>query len=565
STIVPAKTQVSTEQPDDQGRIVFETDKAITVIRSQLSNLLSDDNFNFRDISNDNLDTLIEFQPFGPAATAGDSFMLGFAEALPASTIHFYVWSPRPVNNNGAVVSQCFHHTERVTSTRLAWEYWNGREWSSLTLLKDDTTAFTRSGEILIKAPAEGSMASEIFGELEQARFWIRARITHAGYEQAPAIVAIRTNVAPVTQAQTIEYESIGGSNGEIDQTHRLRYSPLIAGSLVLEIDEGDGYREWQEVVDFYGSGKDDPHYVLNRGTGEIRFSDGTKGRVPVANAKNRSNIRARIYRFGGGKRGNVAANKINQLQNTLNGIKAEDVSNLFESVGGADEETLDAAIRRAPQTLKSRERAVTAEDYEALALRSTNIARAKALPLYHPHHPTIEVPGVVTVMVIPDIDDPAPVPSAGTLKTVCHFLDQRRLLTTELYVLGPQYQRVQVHAQLIAEDTADLAEIKSAALDNLALYFHPLHGGEDSDPEKPQDDPERSGGGWPFGGDIYYSLLYRRLLFSGVKRIVSLAIEVEGEPYPQCQDVPIDKGILLLSGEHTIDIDYELNNGVAG
>ncbi|MEO0443354.1 MAG: hypothetical protein AAFZ92_06385, partial [Pseudomonadota bacterium] len=241
-TIVPAKTQVSTEQADDQGRILFETDKAITVIRSQLSHLLSDDNFNFRDITNDNLDTLTEFQPFGPAAAQGDSFMLGFDAALPETTVHLYVWTPQPANNNGAVMSQCFQNTDPVTSTRLAWEYWDGREWSRTSLLKDDTAAFSRSGEIQIKAPAEGRMASEIFGELAQARFWLRVRITHSGYEQAPAIVAIRTNVAALTQAQTIEYESVGGSNGEIDQIHRLRYSPVIAGSLVLEVDEGAGY-----------------------------------------------------------------------------------------------------------------------------------------------------------------------------------------------------------------------------------------------------------------------------------------------------------------------------------
>jgi hypothetical protein len=180
-------------------------------------------------------------------------------------------------------------------------------------------------------------------------------------------------------------------------------------------------------------------------------------------------------------------------------------------------------------------------------------------MPLHHPDFPGVEVPGVVSVLVIPDIDDPAPVPSTGTLQTVCAYLNQRRLMTTEVYVLGPVYRTVRVVASLVAEESADLAEVKDAALDNLALYFHPLHGGEDSDPDKPLDDPERNGTGWPFGGDIYYSLLYRRLLRPGVKRIAELTIEIDGEPYPACRDVPLEDGMLLVSGEHEIRLDYEV------
>ena len=55
----------------------------------------------------------------------------------------------------------------------------------------------------------------------------------------------------------------------------------------------------------------------------------------------------------------------------------------------------------------------------------------------------------MVTVIVVPDGDGPAPTPSEGTLRTVCAYLDQRRLLTTELYVIKPTYQRVEIHAEV--------------------------------------------------------------------------------------------------------------------
>ncbi len=555
--IVPAKTQIGSAEPDEQGRIVFETDRAVTVVRAKLLNLVAHDGFAFRDLSNDNLDTTVSFQPFGPAAIANNSFMLGFDEPLPEVTFQLSVWKPQPTR--GAVVSRCESAATPRVGVQLRWEYWDGAEWSPLTLLKDESAAFTQNGDIQLRGPKAGSMAARTVGTLTTPRYWIRARIVNAGYEEAPRLLAVRINTVTVTQAETWELEPVGGSNGEVDQILRLRNTPVLAGSLVLEVDEGNGFQPWSEVPDFFGSGPDDPHYVLNRATGEIRFGDGKNGRVPVANANNRTNVRARVYRAGGGKRGNVAANTLTRVLDAVTGLDANNVTNPFPAAGGRDEQGVNDAIRRAPQVLKHHDRAVTAEDFEALAMQAANIARAVALPLHHPDYPGIEVPGVVTVLVVPDVEGEAPVPNAGTLSAVCAYLNQRRLLTSELYVKGPTYKTVVVHAELVAEDSADLAEIKAQALDSLALYFHPIRGGEASDPTLPVDDPARSGGGWPFGGDIYYSLLYRRLLFRGVKRLVSLRIELDGELYPECRDVPIDVGVLLRSGEHQIDVNYEV------
>lgn len=555
--IVPAKTQIGSAEPDEQGRIVFETDRAVTVVRAKLLNLVAHDGFAFRDLSNDNLDTTVSFQPFGPAAIANNSFMLGFDEPLPEVTFQLSVWKPQPTR--GAVVSRCESAATPRVGVQLRWEYWDGAEWSPLTLLKDESAAFTQNGDIQLRGPNAGSMAARTVGTLTTPRYWIRARIVNAGYEEAPRLLAVRINTVTVTQAETWELEPVGGSNGEVDQILRLRNTPVLAGSLVLEVDEGNGFQPWSEVPDFFGSGPDDPHYVLNRATGEIRFGDGKNGRVPVANANNRTNVRARVYRAGGGKRGNVAANTLTRVLDAVTGLDANNVTNPFPAAGGRDEQGVNDAIRRAPQVLKHHDRAVTAEDFEALAMQAANIARAVALPLHHPDYPGIEVPGVVTVLVVPDVEGEAPVPNAGTLSAVCAYLNQRRLLTSELYVKGPTYKTVVVHAELVAEDSADLAEIKAQALDSLALYFHPIRGGEASDPTLPVDDPARSGGGWPFGGDIYYSLLYRRLLFRGVKRLVSLRIELDGELYPECRDVPIDVGVLLRSGEHQIDVNYEV------
>src|SRR5262249_8436481 len=160
----------------------------------------------------------------------------------------------------------------------------------------------------------------------------------------------------------------------------------VLDGSLVLEIDQGNGGEVWTPVSDFFGSSPIDQHYVLDRTTGEIRFGEGRNGSIPVANAANPDgNIVATQYRFGGGKRGNVGAGATKTLTTSITGIDDGLVANLLPAFAGRDEETLDEAKKRAPRSLRSRSRAVTAEDFEYLAKQAATIKRAKALPLYHP------------------------------------------------------------------------------------------------------------------------------------------------------------------------------------
>jgi hypothetical protein len=160
----------------------------------------------------------------------------------------------------------------------------------------------------------------------------------------------------------------------------------------------------------------------------------------------------------------------------------------------------------------------------------------------------------VVSVIVVPEPDDPedpAPMPTEGTLRTVCAYLDKRRLATTELYVIAPRYREIVVTAELVCKDDADLAEVKHLALSALERYFHPLTGGEDSS-------LDQEGSGWPFGGDIFYSLVLQRLLVPGTRRVASLMLTLEGETAEPCTDVALEDNALLRNGIHAISVRYE-------
>ena len=550
-TIVPARTQIFAGEPDEQGPIIFETDWALTTLTAKLNVVQTFDGLTYNDVTEANQDPTLRFEPFGSQVNTNNALLIGFDQAFPQVAFNLSFWVAE--SKGGIGLARCVPDDIRVfVSAELAWEYWNGKQWAPLTVLKDETAALTRSGHIHFRAPAEGRMQpSREVGQIEEPHYWLRARVIRADYQQTPALLAIRTNTVTATQAATIEAEVVGGSNGRPDQAVALASTPVLDRTLTLQVDEGEGFQTWTEVGDFFGSGPDDLHYVLNRTTGEIRFGDGSRGRVPTANPSRRANFLAKVYRIGGGKRGHVAAGTLTSLQSSVNGIDVNGITNVFASYGASDEETLDQLRARAPRILKSRDRAVTPEDFELLAVRAAGIARAKALPRHHPDFPGVEVPGVVTIIVVPDSDDPAPIPTAGTLKTVCAYLDQRRLLTTELYVVKPTYRIVKVTAELVASDDADLAEVKLYAEATINRYFNPLTGGEDSSAETP-------GPGWPFGGDIFYSLVYRRLLFNGVKRVASIAIELDCVKHPVCQDVPVAAGVLLTNGEHDIQVRYD-------
>lgn len=546
--IVPLHTQLETEEPDEAGRaIVFETERALVALTAPLDAVQTDNGVSLTDVSSFNAQGDQGFHPFGPGARPGAALLLGFNSILdfPSVEINLMVWV-KSRRSGKPFYATCGEILPPPAT--IQWEYWNGKEWRSLDLLKDETAAFSRSGHVYLNAPAKGQMVRDTIGKVAGPRYWIRARLTAGSYQHAPQLLAVRTNTVGVLQAETIDAEILGGSNGRPEQVFVLANKPVLDGSLKLVVDEGEGEVPWQEVKDFFASGADDLHYVLNRTTGEIRFGDGRKGRIPVANARRPANIIARQYRVGGGLRGNVGAGRINTLRGSVGGIDAGAVSNLFPAYGGGDEETLQQARARVPQTLKSRDRAMTLEDFELHARAAGGIARAKALPLFHPEFPGVDVPGVVSVIVVPEPDDPqdpAPMPTESTLRHVCAYLDARRLATVELYVVAPRYREITVSAEIVCRDDADLAQVKQAALAALESYFHPLHGGDD-------------GAGWPFGGDIYYSLVLQRLLLTGVKRVARLELTLEGQTYPVCTDVPLDAHALLRNGVHDISVRYE-------
>jgi predicted phage baseplate assembly protein len=550
---VPKGSQIAVANGDEP--IVFETDRALIALGARLAAIQTFDGYEF---SNQTASAAVVgqyFHPFGLHPEDGSAVLLGFSS--PREFTEEQVDLAVLVETEGARTDgrHCDLDIGSVpVPASVVWEYWSGPsgQWRALDLDRDETRAFTRSGHIQFRGPGD-RIQRDAIGPVEAQLYWIRARLQRGDYERSPRLDAVLTNTVPASQALTVRDEVLGGSDGSPDQAFDLANRPVV-GDLVLEVEERpDVFEQWRQVDDFLESGPDDPDYLLDRSAGRIRFGDGDRGRIPVANPQNPGrNVVARLYRFGGGARGNVGAGTITELQTFVEGVGS--VTNLRPAQGGADEERLQEAKDRAPQQLKSKDRAVTSEDYEALA-RATpgaEVRRAKALPLVHPNFADSRIPGVVSVIVVPESERPDPMPNEATLRAVCAHLNRRRLLAAELHVIPPSYREVKVEVDLIAGGGADLAALKREVEDALTDYFHPLHGGQD-------------GQGWEFGRTIFFSEVYRLILqVQDVDRIDEnrLVIHLDGVPQAECRDVPIGEGpaagrVLLYSSGHEVRASY--------
>lgn len=568
SVIVPEGTQISATGSSGQS-VIFEIDESFTAIGALLAQIQTFDGTGYTTQTNKNNTAGQQFYPFSETPRNGNALLLGFSTpvAFPAGVeINLGV----SIYQNGLIRPVLESGANLPPPATVVWEYWNGTQWATVDLTSDGTRAFSQDGHILFTAPSDAMPVALGNFTAPPLLYWFRARLTAATYEMPPQLNYVLTNTIGATQAVTFTGEILGGSDGTPDQSFELTNTPVVVLetplqvvnsdgtnvtviSVQLTVDEGQGFMTWQEVEDFYPYGANDRVFVIDHNTGVITFGSGEHGRIPVANAANpNGNVVAESYMSGGGTQGNVAAGAITQLQTSVPGIST--VTNYMPATGGTDEETVADAKLRAGMALQSNSRAVTVEDYEYMATQApgANVARALALPLYHPDFPNGQVPGVVTVIVVPNAPVLAPTPNQTTLQAVCQYLDANRLLTAELFVVGPVYRVVQVQVQIVVSPGSDLATVQNAVDSALTTFFDPLQGGT-------------AGTGWPFGGTIYYSDVYRVILnVPGMQMIQDgqLLIFLDGLQQTFCRDVTINPGELLSNDAsgHVVNVSYPVS-----
>jgi hypothetical protein len=327
---------------------------------------------------------------------------------------------------------------------------------------------------------------------------WLRA-YRHDG-SHFDKVRSVTVNAAEAMQSRKALPEFLGTGSAQANQVYKLGNRPVLDRSVVLEVEENGAWRRWSETDAFHASTSDDRHFIVDRESGDVHFGTGVQGMAPQIGQR----IRVLEYRYGGGAAGNVSAKAISGnipavSANVLLGIIPVQVKvmNPQPAFGGGETETIEAALERIPGELRRRDRAVTSGDFQELALETpgANVGRAECLPRFHPPTRTPERAGVVSVVVWPKDDKKhpnAPVPDENLRRTVCEWLDQRRLVTTELYVIPPTYRKVALSVGLRVKPGYGIEAVRRWVELVLRQYLAPL----------PPFGPD--GGGWPLGRRVY-------------------------------------------------------------
>lgn len=478
----------------------------------ELRYVLAFNDFAYTDFSDNARGEYTIFQPFTPRSDESPTLYLGFDKPLENEPYNVYFQMEEELgltagsdgDNDVLTAELAGYNAERAGSwaaeQRVVWEYWDGDSWVPL-VVSDETEAFTRSGFLEFLGPEDWKQSMKFTEE----RFWLRARLEMGGYVKAPRIRRILTNVVEAHNHTTLRDEILGSSDASPLQQFSVLRSPLLEDE-VIEVRErqappeaeaaelgeeavrpvGENTDEvwvrWQRVESFFESGHRSRHYTIDYQSGIVTFGDGRKGMMPPEGL---NNIVARRYQIGGGSSGNINPDTLTSLTRALAYI--DSVTNPIAATGGADRESVDEAKERAPYTIKSRDRAVTAEDFETLALRaSTSIARAKCVPDRTSR-------GAVTLVVLPKAEPGARglarrlVPSNEILRYIKRYLDERRLVGTILHVVRPRYRDLSLKITLLRRTIGTSDRLRREIADKLRTYLHALSGG-------------RSGKGWEFG-----------------------------------------------------------------
>lgn len=414
--------------------------------------------------------------------------------------------------------------------------------WSAATVLSDTTGGLNNaSGTVQLQLPLAESQPTSAGRGLH----WLRCRLLSAqqdgahGYTRSPVIerlsasaigalvkaehatpAATPSTLPEADRANAAGAELLGYSDGSPGQILHVRHTPALelgAGE-GLEVMDADSQQwvAWQLRDSLADSERDDGHYCFDPVLGEVRLGpairsrDGwlQRGKIPREGAAMRMR-----YRYGGGVSGNVAAGTLTVLRRSLPGIAS--VTNPEPATGGVDAESLPEALDRAPDETRTRSRAVTAEDYEVLAVRaSRRVARVRCLA---PRQ------GEAVVRVLPRVHDPARLipyaeldPPDEVLRHVAQHLDEARLLGNIVKVVPMGLCGVTVVTEVEPVAEADPAQLESHIAQALYRYVNPYVGG----------DLAGEGEGWPFGRPLHSEevrLVIRAL--AGVQEILLLRL----------------------------------------
>jgi predicted phage baseplate assembly protein len=500
---IPLGTEISTTRSETEEPVIFSASEAFTIRVPKLRAILSSRPPRQSGDARSYLPVDIQraalgfdgFYAFSEQPQMGDALYFGFEQDMSRHIIGFDIDCDIAA---GASVDP--------NSPPYVWEVLTKLDpisWTECELNEDGTRALNMPGVLSLHFP-RGMVRGRINGI---DGYWVRVRLTNPPnvphYQRSPKLKRIQVGSWGCTldamHSGLVLDELLGRSDGSPGQRFNLMNTPVLprleGERIVIRINNNNA-EYWQEVTDFGSSSPDDKHYKIDGESGEVMFGpalpqrDGSVKRYGAIPPRHAMIVMTR-YHYGGGIKGNVQARQLDMLKTSIPYVSR--VANRRAATGGLNGEDLEDAKVRVPGHLRTLDRAVTARDFEYLAVKAAPgfVQRVHAL------QPTGINSGDVKVLVIPRVADLSgyiPPEELGLPDTVREaiktYLDDRRLISTQLEVLQPAYYFVTTRIRIRINQYSDVDKVKEAAETRLYQFLNPITGGMD-------------GKGWPFGRSL--------------------------------------------------------------
>ncbi|KAM3101405.1 putative baseplate assembly protein [Phormidesmis sp. 146-12] len=418
--------------------------------------------------------------------------------------------------------------------------------------------------DIILHTPPRWMVTESPKAETPYKGYWLRCvhiapRSGQFVYHRSPRIVGISARsiggTIGTSQSVLVEDEILGISDGNAGQTFQLQRTPVLprSSSEHIQVRLPTGERQtWEEVQDFGNSSADSFHYTVDAITGIVQFGplirepaqlqQQTKSYIEKLQEQfqrdqlqqrqdtmqingalkdpiRRSDLRPKLdrqygcipvkgaeilmtYRTGGGRKGNVAAGTITILKSAFPYVAS--VNNATIARNGTDAESIDEAVIKVPKTLRTRDRAVTKEDFETLTLEAGGgaIAHVRAMSIK---------PGMMHLLIVPWVDPDAIaqgkgkpdlyIPDDKLKERVKDYLHDRLMPGIGIEFIDPTYVGITVETEVALEREyyKDQEKIRDRLKRILYEFLNPIVGGT-------------HGKGWTFGRPVYASDIVRLL-----------------------------------------------------
>jgi predicted phage baseplate assembly protein len=549
--LIGSGAQVASVRTDAEDPVVFTTERELRIVSCTLSRVTTLGAAGGQPVDHtDELASSIVTSCFGDQPQPGDAVHFGLSSAVPGCLILLRV--------------DCHAEGVGVDPRNPPWEWsaWDGTDWAPCEIDSDTTGGFNRPGDVVLHVPY--THTASVIGRHRAG--WLRCRVTppepgQRMYSASPRLAALTATTiggsVPAVQADIVRDEVLGLSEGVPGQRFAMARLPVVAADepLIVQVAGGDGWQEWREVQTFAGSGPDDRHFMLDRVDGEVVFGPVVRepdGRLTFYGAVPPKGVPIRVPRYltGGGRRGNVARDVLQVQRDPVPFVSS--VTNRRPAYGGVDGESVQDAAVRGPLVLRTRDRAVTVEDYEQLAREAApDAARVRCVPAGDPAGGAGE--DGVRVLVVPAVaggvraEFAALKPDRQLLERITETLDQRRCVGARISVEPPLYIGVTVVAQLQARPRTAAEALRERAVEALYAYLDPVHGG-----------PHRDG--WPFGRAVQTGEVFAVLQqLPGVEQVADIRLygadPVTGERGPATARLEVPAHALIFSYGHAVRV----------